>query len=139
MFSTLDISTSGLVAQRIRMDTIAGNIANASSTADDQGRAVPYRRRIAAFASGDPARGRGAAGVHVAGIQNDPSAFRMVYDPNHPQAIKDGPKQGYVQFPNVDLAAEMVNGMEASRAYEANLAAFEVSKAMITGSMRILA
>ncbi len=139
MFGTLNISTSGLVAQRVRMDTIAGNIANAFTTTDAQGRNQPYRRRVAVFAPGDPAQGRGSPGVHVASIENDPSAFRLQYDPTHPQAIKDGPKKGYVQYPNVDLATEMVNGMEASRAYEANLAAFEVSKTMISESMRILA
>lgn len=139
MFGSLDISTSGLVAQRVRMDVVAGNIANAFTTADAQGRAAPYRRRIATFASGDASQGRSAPGVHVAGIEQDPSAFRLVYDPSHPQAMKDGAKQGYVQYPNVDMATEMVNGMEASRAYEANLAAFEVTKSMISSSMRLLA
>lgn len=139
MFSSLNISASGLTAQRIRMDVVAGNIANAFSTTDAKGAASPYRRRIAAFAPGDPAQGRGAPGVHVAGIANDPSGFRLVYDPSHPHAMKDGVKHGYVQYPNVDLATEMVNGMEASRAYEANLAAFEISKSMLAGSMRLLA
>jgi flagellar basal-body rod protein FlgC len=139
MFDTLNISTSGLVAQRTRMDVIAGNIANAFSTADAQGRANPYRRQSAVFAPGDSGRGKVSPGVHVAAIQEDPADFRLVYDPSHPQAMKDGPKQGYVRYPNVDLATEMVNGMEASRAYEANLTAFEVSKAMISGAMRMLA
>lgn len=136
MFGSLNISTSGMVAQRVRMDVIAGNIANAFTTADAAGRASPYRRRVAMFAPGDVG---GGPGVHVSGIAQDPSAFRLVHDPSHPQAIKTGPKQGYVQYPNVDLATEMVNGMEAARAYEANLAAFETSKAMIAQSMRILA
>lgn len=139
MFGSLNISASGLVAQRTRMDVIAGNIANAYTTSDSRGRAVPYRRRVATFAPGDSSQARSGPGVHVAGIQPDPSEFRLVYDPSHPQAMKDGPKQGYVRFPNVDLASEMVNGMEASRAYEANLAAFDVSKSMIAGSMRLLA
>jgi flagellar basal-body rod protein FlgC len=139
MFGSLNISTSGMVAQRVRMDVIAGNIANAFTTVDAAGRANPYRRRVATFASGDPGQGADAAGVHVSAIAQDPSAFRLVHDPSHPQAIKTGPKQGYVQYPNVDLATEMVNGMEAARAYEANMAAFETSKAMIAQSMRILA
>ncbi len=139
MFGSLNISTSGMVAQRVRMDVIAGNIANAFTTVDAAGRAAPYRRRIATFAPGDPSRGGDAPGVHVSGIVQDPSDFRLVYDPSHPQAIKNGPKQGYVPYPNVDMATEMVNGMEAARAYEANLAAFETSKAMISESMRILA
>lgn len=139
MFGTLDISASGLVAQRTRMDVIAGNIANAFTTADAAGRPVPYRRRIATFAPGKTGGPNSAPGVHVAGVVPDPSAFRLAYDPSHPQAIKSGPKQGYVQYPNVDMATEMVNGMEASRAYEANLAAYEVSKTMLSESMRILA
>jgi flagellar basal-body rod protein FlgC len=139
MFTSMNISTSGMVAQRIRMDVVAGNIANAFTTADAAGRAVPYRRRVVTFAPGDAGRGTGAPGVHVAGIGQDPSEFRLVHDPSHPQAIKSGPKQGYVQYPNVDLATEMVNGMEAARAYEANMTAFEASKAMIAESMRILA
>lgn len=139
MFGSLNISTSGMVAQRVRMDVVAGNIANAFTTVDAAGRATPYRRRIAAFAPGDPSQGASGAGVHVASVTTDPSDFRLVHDPSHPQAIKNGPKQGYVQYPNVDLATEMVNGMEAARAYEANMAAFETSKAMIAQSMRILA
>jgi flagellar basal-body rod protein FlgC len=128
-----------MVAQRVRMDVVAGNMANAFTTVDAAGGNVPYRRRVASFAAGDPSQGAGAAGVHVAKVQQDPSDFRLVYDPGHPQAIKTGARQGYVQFPNVDLATEMVNGMEAARAYEANMAAFETSKAMIAQSMRILA
>jgi flagellar basal-body rod protein FlgC len=139
MFGSLNISTSGMVAQRVRMDVIAGNIANAFTTVDAAGRASPYRRRVATFAPGDPGQGSDAAGVHVSAIAQDPSAFRLVHDPSHPQAMKTGPKQGYVQYPNVDLATEMVNAMEAARAYEANMAAFETSKAMIAQSMRILA
>ncbi len=136
MFGSLDISTSGMVAQRVRMDVIAGNIANAFTTADEAGRAAPFRRRLATFAAGG---GAGGPGVHVARIDQDPSDFKLVYDPGHPQAMKNGPKQGYVRYPNVDLATEMVNGMEAARAYEANMAAFETSKAMISQSIRILA
>jgi flagellar basal-body rod protein FlgC len=94
---------------------------------------------VATFAPGDSGQGADAPGVHVSGIAQDPSAFRLVHDPSHPQAMKTGPKQGYVQYPNVDLATEMVNGMEAARAYEANMAAFETSKTMIAQSMRILA
>lgn len=139
MFASLNISTSGMVAQRTRMDVVAGNIANAFTTTDAAGNANPYRRRVAVFADGDPSQGRGASGVHVKRVASDPSEFRLVYDPAHPQAIREGAKQGYVQYPNVDLATEMVNGMEAARAYEANLAAFEVSKTMLAQSMRILA
>ncbi len=139
MFTSLNISTSGMSAQRVRMDVIAGNIANAFTTVGADGSGEPFRRRIAMFASGDPSQGSGAPGVHVAAVAKDPSDFRLVYDPHHPQAIQDGPQQGYVRYPNVDMATEMVNGMEAARAYEANLVAFETSKAMIAQAARILA
>ena len=80
MFGSLNISTSGMVAQRVRMDVVAGNIANASTTVDAAGRASPYRRRVATFAPGDPGQGPDAAGVHVSAIAQDPSAFRLVHD-----------------------------------------------------------
>jgi len=134
----MDVSTSGLVAQRIRMDVIAGNIANAFTTADAAGRPNPYRRRVAVFAVGDPSRGRGAPGVHVQRIEQDPSEFRLEYDPGHPHAMRSGPLKGYVRYPNVDLATEMVNAVEAARAYEANVAAFEVSKTMLTQSLKLM-
>jgi len=139
MFTSLNISTSALVAQRVRMDVVAGNIANAFTTADASGKPNPYRRRVVIFEPGDPAGGPGAPGVHVARIEQDPSEFRLVYDPGHPHAIKSGPLKGYVRYPNVDLATEMVNAIEAARAYEANVTAFEVAKAMISQSIRLLA
>jgi len=81
MFGSLDISTSALVAQRIRMDTIAGNIANAGATRRADGQPGPYKRRIALFAAGD---GRGGPGVRVTGIREDESPGRMIYQPGHP-------------------------------------------------------
>ena len=135
MFGSLDISTSGLVAQRTRLDTIAGNIANADATARADGQPGPYKRRFAIFESGD---GKGGAGVHVTSIQEDDAQGRLVYDPTHPHAIKSGPNTGCVEYPNVDATTEMVDAMLASRAYEANLAAMDVTKSMISSTMRIL-
>src|SRR5262245_25182263 len=126
MFDALDIGASALTAQRIRMDTIAGNVANLNTTRNAQGQPIPYRRRFVLFAPGrseDPA----APGVRVQGIQIDRSPFRKVFDPGHPDAGKDG----YVQYPNIDLAIESVNMLEASRAYEANVTVMETTKAMI--------
>lgn len=137
MFSTMDISTSGLVAQRTRLDVIAGNIAMADVTQDAQGSANPYRRRFVVFSPGSDV-GDGL-GVSVAKVAQDPSSFTLKYEPNHPDAIKSGPKQGYVQYPNVDLTMEYIDAMEAGRAYEANIAAFELSKSMISSSLRLLA
>jgi len=138
MFESLSISTSGLTAQRTRMDVIAGNIALADATRDAAGRANPYRRRIALFAPAD-VTGHGAGGVTVERIVEDPSDFKLVYQPGHPDAIRSGPHSGYVRYPNVDLAMEYVDAIEAARSYEANLAAFEVGKSMLINSLRLLA
>jgi len=84
-------------------------------------------------------RGGGGAsacgGVHVEQIKQDDSGFRKVYEPNHPDAGKDG----YVQFPNIDLSTEYVNALEASRAYEANVTTMEVTKSMINATLRLIA
>ena len=134
MFDSLDISASALLAQRTRMDTIAGNIANMNTTRNARGEPVPYRRRFAVFATGRP-DAPGKAGVAVAKIEIDRGPFRKEYQPSHPDRDKDG----YVSYPNIDLAVEYVNALEASRAYEANVTAMEVSKAMLNASLRLLA
>lgn len=139
MFGALEVSTSGLVAQRTWMDTIAGNIANAFTTADADGNAVPYSRRVALFEPTNPAGQASKAGVHVARIIDDPSPPRLEYDPSHPHAMRGGAQDGYVQYPNVDLGNEMVNAMLAVRAYEANVTAIEVTKDMVAASLRLLA
>jgi flagellar basal-body rod protein FlgC len=119
-----NISASGLSAERLRMEVVANNIANAFSTRSLQG--GPYRRQEVVFAAvlgdqiqaarrGSPSTGLG--GVEVAGIVEDPTDFFRVYNPGHP----DADRNGYVLMPNVHLPAEMVNLITASRAYEANL------------------
>jgi flagellar basal-body rod protein FlgC len=137
MFTSMDISTSGLVAQRSRMDVIAGNIAMSDVTEDAAGKANPYQRRFVVFKQGS-AVGKDL-GVQVAEIEKDQSDFRLEYDPGHKDAIQEGDKQGYVRYPNVDLSLEYVDAMEASRAYEANLASFDLSKNMLTSSLKLLA
>lgn len=132
MFASMDISTSGLVAQRTRMDVIAGNIAMSDVTEDSMGRANPYRRRFVVF---KPDEG---SGVKVDSVRKDPSEFKLKYDPGHKDAIKSGPNKGYVRYPNIDLALEQVDAMEAVRSYEANLASYELSKSMLSSSLRIL-
>ena len=132
MFHVMDISASGLVAQRIRMNTIAMNIANVDTVAGPDG--GPYKRRSVIFETGMAGKGRGGQGVRVSEIRKE-ALYRLEYDPNHPYANKDG----YVKLPGINHLVEMVNGMEASRAYEANLAALEFSKTMITSSLRLLA
>lgn len=134
MFGSLDISTSGLVAQRTRMEIISANLANKDAIYDEKGNYSPFRRRLAVFAPGDPSSGS-SRGVHVKKILVDQSPFRRVFDPGHPNA--DG--QGYVNFPNVHSALEMINAVEATRAYEANITAAEATKSMMNASLRLLA
>jgi len=137
MFDTLDISASGLQAQRTRMDTIAANIANINTTHSVDGKVGPYRRRFAVFNSGLASRGEGAqrAGVHVSRIQQDPSPFQPRHQPGH----QDADARGMVLYPNIDLSTEYVNALECSRAYEANITTMEVTKAMMNASLRLLA
>ena len=139
MFGALEISTSALVAQRTRMDSIAGNIANAFTMVDAQGRPNPYKRRMVLFAEGNPAAGPNAPGVHVSEIREDPTPGRLEWAPGHPHAIQDGRWKGYVRMPNVELSTEMVNAIEASRAYEANVTVMDATKSMISGALRLLA
>ena len=134
MFGSLNISTSGLIAQRTRMETIAANLANKNTVEDANGNYAPFRRRIPIFATGDPNTGS-ANGVHVDEIMLDPAPFRKVLDPTHPFADKDG----YVLMPNIDTTTEMINAIEATRAYEANITAAEATKSMIQSSLRLLA
>ncbi len=134
MFGSLDISTSALVAQRQRLEVISDNLANQNSIYDERGNYSPFRRRIALFAAGDPSTGR-SQGVHVRDILHDPSPLRPVRDPDHPAADSEG----YVYYPNVDPAFEMVNALEASRAYEANVTAAEATKSMMQSALRLLA
>jgi flagellar basal-body rod protein FlgC len=137
MIRALEISSSALVAQRTRLNVIAGNIANAFTTAQEDGTIRPYRRREVAFAAGT-ASGEGP-GVHVTEILEDPSDFTLRYNPGHPHAIRDGPQAGYVQYPNVNITMEYVDAMEAARAYEANVAVMSVNKTMIRQAIQLFA
>ena len=141
MNGLFDISTSALVAQRIRLNTIASNIANVNTTRDAAGRVNPYRRRIALMAPGmrDGRGGLRDEGVHVAAVVEDKSPLHWIYDPGHPDAAVDGPHKGYRPIPNVDMTVEMVNAIEATRAYEANITAIEATKAMLGATLRIIA
>lgn len=137
MYGNLDVSVSGMVAQRARIDAIAANLANRDAIADADGNPNPFRRKIAILMPGDPSaetpQGK-ALGVHVGKILEDQSDFRPVYDPGHPLADKNG----NVLYPNIDPVMENVNLLEAARAYEANVAAAEASKSMVAQALRIL-
>jgi flagellar basal-body rod protein FlgC len=125
--SALDVSRTGLRVQRARMDVIANNIANATTTRTPEG--GPFRRQMV-IVKGHPYTGRKGAplGTQVVDIIKDESPFRTAHDPWHP----DANEQGYVLYPNVDLPVEMVNMMLASRAYEANVSVIQATK-QITG------
>jgi len=143
--SSIDISAGGMRAQRLRMDLIAANLANVDTTsvkeevrttADGQSyiRHSPYRRKMALLLPG-------AGGVPVARVVEDRSDFRAELQPGHPHAVPAGSGEkdaGTVYFPNVNPMIEMVDMIAASRAYEANLTAVEVAKAMNQSALRIL-
>lgn len=132
-FGIFKVSASGLQAQRTRMNLIASNMANAHTTRTDNG--GPYRRKDAVFSTlpVESASGEGLEGVKVADVVEDQTPPQMVYDPGHPDADKDG----YVALPNVSVIEEMANMMMASRAYEANVAVFNMTKTMILKSFEI--
>ena len=144
-YSSIEISASGLSAERVAMDVIANNIANVNTTRTPQGGA--FKRQLVVFAqkpdaaqgtNGDATpmddKGNGMAGVEAVGIVSDRSPDRLVYDPTNPDA--DG--QGYVHMPNIEVVKEMVDMMAASRAYEANVSAIQESRAMGTAAMNLL-
>jgi len=147
MFTAINIAATGLTAERLRTDVIADNIANASTTRTPEGgpfkrsRGVlrprtqnPYFRLPFLPKQWDNGAGKG---VVVSTIEKDNAPSRLVYDPTHPDAIKTGPMEGYVEMPNVNIVTEMVDMIAASRAYEANSALINGSKAMFMKALEI--
>lgn len=138
MYGSLDISTSGMIAQRTRLDVISANIANKGTILDADGNYNPFRRRMTMLAPGNPeatsARGQ-SMGVQVKEIALDESPFRLRYQPTNPFADE----QGYIREPNIDTTTEQIDAMEAVRAYEANVAAAEAQKSMLSQGLRLLA
>uniref|UniRef100_A0A7C4CER0 Flagellar basal-body rod protein FlgC n=1 Tax=Fervidobacterium thailandense TaxID=1008305 RepID=A0A7C4CER0_9BACT len=132
-FNIFGISATGLTAQRLRIEIISTNIANSETTRTERGE--PYRRKIPVFQ--ELVRNFGGrlenGGVIVKHIHEDPSEFRIVYDPTHP----DADENGYVRLPNVNIIREMVDMINAQRAYEANAMAINTTKAMITAALQI--
>ena len=141
LFGGLEISASALTAERLRMDVVAENLANAQTTRGADGQ--PYRRkevvlqeRAGSFgASLSAAMGKSSGGgVQVAAIVEDQTPLKRVYDPGHPDA--DG--EGYVSMPNVDTVTEMVDLIGAQRAYEANVTAMQAAKQMFAKTLELL-
>lgn len=133
IFQTLKTSVSALTAERLRLDLIASNLANLNTTRTASGE--PYRRLVPVFSPRGPANGRNGPGqgVQVTAVLQDPSEFPLRHDPGHPDADADG----YVRLPNVDLVAEMVDLMAATRAYEANATVASASRALAQRALEI--
>ncbi|HTU81343.1 MAG TPA: flagellar basal body rod protein FlgC [Candidatus Acidoferrales bacterium] len=150
-YNAIEISASGMSAERLAMDVIANNIANANTTHTPQGGA--FKRQLIVFAqkSAAPDEANGTAdenggfdagaapkpsvdGVQALGIVDDQSPDRLVFDPGNP----DADARGYVHYPNVQVVTEMVDMMAASRAYEANVAVVQETKSMESASVGLL-
>lgn len=147
LFQNMNISASALTANRFRMDVVSSNIANAHSTRARMvnGEWIPYQRKVVGLApQGRKAfetlfqksiggRNEQAEGVVVSKLRVDRTPFKLMYDPEHPDANEDG----YVRLPNVDLLKEMVDMLSATRSYEANVTAFNASKNMYVKALEI--
>ena len=139
MLSSLDVSTSALVAQRTRMNAISSNLANMSSVRDENGNVKPYQSRFVVFQTDDSTQNKfGAVGVKVGSVETENVEPRYRYQPSHPLAVKEGKWQGYVAYPNVNMTQEFTDALEATRAYEANVGAIEITKSMGQQTLRIL-
>jgi len=139
MYGSLDISTSGMVAQRIRLSTISANLANQNTLENAKGQYEPYRRREVMFAPGNPDATSPAGrelGVRVERININQDALRTKYAPGSPY---DADGDGYIQVPDIDPTLEQINAMEAVRAYEANAMAADATKSMMAQALRLLA
>lgn len=131
IFRTFDISASALVAQKLRMQTITSNLANINTTRTPEG--GPYKRRDVVFESVLMDESGYSEGVRVRDVVVDQRPPRVVYDPGHP----DADKNGFVRLPNINLVEEMVNMMLATRAYEANVNSFNITKNMILKALEL--
>lgn len=140
VFSAIDISASGLTAERLRMDVISNNIANVNTTRTENG-GGPFRRKLPIFQARNPQRPfmdkinpqQVGNGVRVTAIVDDMAPFRKEYDPNHP----DADSEGYIRRPNINLVHEMVDMITATRAYEANVTSINSAKEMISAALGI--
>ena len=140
MITALDISTSGLIAQRARLNAISSNIANLSTLRNENGELEPYQARYAVFQTDDALKTKGgAAGVKVSSVETEDVEPEYRYQPNHPLAIKEGKHKGYVAYPQINMITEFVDAMEATRAYEANIGVMEITKNLAHQTLTIIA
>ena len=135
LLTALDVNSSGLAAQRKRVEVSSANLANSQTTRTDAGGA--YRRKDVVFQTTSfrdslgVAMGKGVEGVEVSDVVDDPRPFDRRYEPGHP----DADKEGYVAYPNVNVMEEMANLVEAARSYDANIAAIGIVKTMINRTL----
>lgn len=141
LFDAISTAASGLSAERLRMDVVAENLANAQTTRGADGQ--PYRRKVVMLQEAGSTfgstldgamKGSGSGGVKVTQIAQDATPNRLVYDPGHP----DADARGYVSMPNVQPVTEMVDLITASRGYEANVTVMQTAKQMFTKTLEIL-
>jgi flagellar basal-body rod protein FlgC len=136
MFSSFDVSTSALVAQRMRMNAISSNLANVSTTRNEKGEPQAYVPRYVTFQTDATlATSGGGHGVKVDSVEHSTEPPLLKYEPGHPDANGDG----YVAYPNIDMTTEFVDALEATRAYEANIGVLEISKDMAQRTLQIIA
>lgn len=140
--SSLNISGTGMTAQRVRLDVAAENIANVETTRTETG--GPYRRKLVVLQAKDNSfhdvlttvAGKNVqtnAGVQATAIIDDETELKAVYDPEHPDANEDG----YVMMPNIDMVKEMTDSMAATRSYEANITAYNAVKLMAQKALEV--
>ena len=149
--SSIDIVGSGITAQHLRLDVISENVTNINTTRTADGETGAYRRKVVVFQAEEGRntfrdalaaarngrvsnlRGTRTAGVRVVAIEEDPSDFKLKYDPTDPDANEDG----YVELPNVDLVKEVADAMAASQAYSADVTAFNLLKNVISSALEV--
>ncbi|MFN2448621.1 MAG: flagellar basal body rod protein FlgC [Candidatus Baltobacteraceae bacterium] len=138
-YNSIEVSASGLSAERLAMDVIANNIANANTTHTPQGGA--FKRQLVVYSAKGGGSGDGSedsasadAGVETLGIVQDTSPDRLVFEPGNP----DADARGYVHYPNVQIVKEMVDMMAASRAYQANVTAIQEARSMSNAALGLL-
>ncbi len=134
IFSSLDVSASGLSAERVRMNIISNNLANANTTSGPDGK--PYTRKLVMFREmldSTLNKNGSSEGVEVADIVDSKTPYKKIFDPSHPDVDKDG----FVLYPNVNPVEEMVDMITATRSYEANIAAFNAAKTMMNKALEM--
>lgn len=144
LISSMRVSASALMAQRLRMDVVANNVANMNSTRAADGSDGPYRRQSVVFREqrtggsfrdllGRAAGSSTSSGVEVSSIHLDTTAPRKVHDPTHP----DADAEGYVLMPNIDVVTEMTDLVGANRAYEASVTVLNATKSLAQSALQI--